>query len=153
MLPTGFKRVLSGQTVGTEIGGPWITLVAPMFTSGSSPNDKLAAPASEPEKRGGNMASQHRRHRQAFVTAASILACASLVPAAGATRATVQPPSWTLHGRYSPTIDPRNFVTGIHNRYFPLKPGTGFHYRGFKGAAAQTDDMIVTNRVKRVLGV
>ena len=31
---------------------------------------------------------------------------------------------------YSPTIDPANFVTTIDNRYFPLMPGTGFHYKG-----------------------
>jgi len=89
-----------------------------------------------------------------LVVAVSILACASIVSAGtSATPGSLQPPTWTLRRRYSPTIDPRNFVTGIDNRYFPLEPGTGFHYRGFKGAAAQTDDMIVTHEVKYVLRV
>ena len=97
------------------------------------------------------MASKRRRHGQAFITAASIVVTASIVSTA--TSARPAPPSWTLHGTYSPAINPANFVSGIDNRYFPLKPGTGFHYRGFKDAAAQTDDMVVTHQVKVVLGV
>ena len=97
------------------------------------------------------MASKHRRHGQALVTAASILVSAWIVSTA--TGATPAPPPWTVHGKYSPVINPANFVGGIDNRYFPLKPGTGFHYRGFKDAAAQTDDMVVTHQVKVVLGV
>lgn len=62
-------------------------------------------------------------------------------------------PSWALHGPYSPKIDPANFVTTIDNRYFPLTPGTAFHYRGFKGKTSQIDDMVVTNQAKQVLGV
>jgi hypothetical protein len=124
------------------------------FTRGSSPNDKLTGRRSEHEKRGGTTASQHRKHRQPVVAAALILASASIVSAAtSATPASLQPPSWTLHGRYSPTIDPRNFVTGIDNRYFPLVPGASFHYRGFRGTSSQTDDMVVTYKVKDVLGV
>jgi hypothetical protein len=102
------------------------------------------------------MASKHRGHRQALVVAASILASALIASAATSavpTPASQQPPGWTLHGKYSPMIDPGNFVRGIDNRYFPLKPGTGFHYRGFRGTAAQTDDMIVTHEVKHILGV
>jgi hypothetical protein len=66
---------------------------------------------------------------------------------------TPRPPSWAIHGRYAPSIDPANFVAAIDNRYFPLKPGTGFHYRGVKGASAQTDDMVVTAQTKYVMGV
>ena len=75
--------------------------------------------------------------------------------ASGSTSATnrPRPPSWALHGHYAPSIDPANFVGAIDNRYFPLKPGTGFHYRGVKGALAQTDDMVVTDQTKVVLGV
>ena len=35
-----------------------------------------------------------------------------------------------IHGTYAPKIDPADFVTTIDNRYFPLVPGTGFHYKG-----------------------
>jgi hypothetical protein len=62
-------------------------------------------------------------------------------------------PSWVLHGSYSPTLNPANFVTTIDNRYFPLKPGTAYHYKGFKDAASQTDDMVVTHQKKQILGI
>ncbi|HEY3105228.1 MAG TPA: hypothetical protein VGJ49_00375, partial [Gaiellaceae bacterium] len=58
-----------------------------------------------------------------------------------------------VHGPYAPSIDPKNFVTVIDNRYWPLKPGTGFHFKGFKGAAEQTDDEVVTGKTKRILGI
>jgi hypothetical protein len=58
-------------------------------------------------------------------------------------------------GTYAPKIDPANFVGRIDNPYFPLKPGTGFHYRGVQedGKTPQRDDMVVTNRTKVILGV
>lgn len=62
-------------------------------------------------------------------------------------------PSWVLHGPYSPALEPANFVTTIDNRYFPLKPGTAYHYKGFKDAASQTDDMVVTHQKKQILGI
>lgn len=65
----------------------------------------------------------------------------------------VRPPSWVLRGPYAPKVDPANFVTRIDNRYFPLKPGTGFHYVGLRDGVRQTDDMVVTHGVKVVLGV
>jgi hypothetical protein len=58
-----------------------------------------------------------------------------------------------VHGSYSPSIDPANFVATIDNRYFPLKPGTGFHYKGIRGTTPQTDDEVVTHRTKRILGI
>jgi hypothetical protein len=67
--------------------------------------------------------------------------------------AAIQPPPWVLHGPYSPSINPANFVARIDNRYFPLKPGTHFHYRGFKGTTPQTDHMVVTRRTKMILGI
>jgi hypothetical protein len=60
-----------------------------------------------------------------------------------------------VHGTYSPKIDPANFVRRIDNRYFPLKPGTAYHYEGVAedGKTPQTDDMVVTHRTKKILGV
>jgi hypothetical protein len=60
-----------------------------------------------------------------------------------------------IHGTYSPKIDPSNFVSTIDNRYFPLIPGTGFHYTGVheNGKTPQRDDMIVTHQKKTILGV
>src|SRR5262245_43123231 len=54
-----------------------------------------------------------------------------------------------IHGAYSPTIDPAKFVSTIDNRYWPLKPGTGYHYRGVKVSAHQRDDEIVTHRTRK----
>jgi hypothetical protein len=58
-----------------------------------------------------------------------------------------------IHGKYAPAIEPANFVGTIDNRYWPLKPGTGFHYKGVRGTTPQTDDEIVTDRTKRILGI
>ncbi len=60
-----------------------------------------------------------------------------------------------VHGTYAPKIDPSNFVKTIDNRWFPLIPGTGFHYAGVaeNGHTKQYDDMVVTNRTKTILGV
>jgi hypothetical protein len=63
------------------------------------------------------------------------------------------PPDWALRGSYKPSIDPANFVATIDNRYFPLVPGTAFHYQGTKGHTAQTDDMVVTDQTKQILGI
>ena len=60
-----------------------------------------------------------------------------------------------MHGDYHPQIDPADFVTRIDNPYFPLKPGTGFHYKGVAedGKTPQTDDMVVTHKTKTIMGV
>jgi hypothetical protein len=58
-----------------------------------------------------------------------------------------------IHGRYSPSIDQADFVARIDNQFWPLEPGTGFHYRGVRGKTPQTDDEVVTRRTKRILGI
>lgn len=78
---------------------------------------------------------------------------AALAIGVGAGTAAIRPPPWVLHGPYHPSIHPANFVARIDNRYFPLKPGTGFHYAGLKGKAMQRDNMVVTHRTKMILGV
>jgi hypothetical protein len=58
-----------------------------------------------------------------------------------------------IHGAYSPSIDPANFVSLIDNPYWPLKPGTGYHYKGVRGTTHQSDDEIVTHQTKQILGI
>jgi hypothetical protein len=60
-----------------------------------------------------------------------------------------------IHGIYSPSIDPTNFVATVDNRWFPLKPGAAFRYKGVQedGRTPQTDDALVTSRHKTILGV
>src|SRR5206468_4345378 len=50
-----------------------------------------------------------------------------------------------VNGTYSPSIDPANFVATIDNPYWPLKPGTTYHYEGVRGTTPQTDDEVVTH--------
>ena len=58
-----------------------------------------------------------------------------------------------LHGSYSPAIDPANFVQTVDNRYWPLTPGTGYHYKGVRGSTPQLDDEVVLRSTKQILGV
>jgi hypothetical protein len=58
-----------------------------------------------------------------------------------------------IHGKYSPNIDPANFVTTVDNPYWPLKPGTAFHFKGVRGRTPQADDETVTDRTRTILGV
>jgi hypothetical protein len=58
-----------------------------------------------------------------------------------------------IHGKYLPKIDPSNFVAVVDNPYFPLKPGTAFHFEGVRGKTPQLDDAVVTSRTVTILGV
>jgi hypothetical protein len=58
-----------------------------------------------------------------------------------------------IHRKYSPSIDPSNFVTTIDNPYWPLKPGTTFHYKGARGTTPKTDDETVTDQAKNIIGI
>jgi hypothetical protein len=60
-----------------------------------------------------------------------------------------------VHGSYSPAIDPANFVSRIDNPYFPLRPGTAFHYVGVAedGTTRQIDNEVVTHGTKTIMGV
>jgi hypothetical protein len=58
-----------------------------------------------------------------------------------------------VHGTYLPKIDAADFVAAVDNRYFPLKPGTAYHFKGVRGRTAQTDDAVVTHQTKQILGV
>lgn len=50
-------------------------------------------------------------------------------------------------------IDPANFVATIDNPWYPLLPGTTFHYRGTTGGEPTTDTYAVTKETKVVAGV
>jgi hypothetical protein len=59
----------------------------------------------------------------------------------------------TRPASYSPSIKPADFTTKIDNKYFPLKPGTTFVYKGKFHGAPERDVMAVTHDTKRVMGV
>ena len=94
-----------------------------------------------------------RRHTPARLAAAAagVLALAAV----GAQASTSPPPSKLapIHGHYAPKIDPANFVRTVDNRYLPYKPGTRIHFEGVSGKTAQTDDEVVLDRTKKILGV
>jgi hypothetical protein len=83
-------------------------------------------------------------------TVAAVGLALFLVPIAASSLAGAQPKAG-----YSPHIDPANFVAGVDNRYFPLKPGTTLRYRGVSedGKTPQLDTATVTHRTKVILGV
>jgi hypothetical protein len=87
------------------------------------------------------------------LAAALVTACGSSGGSSSSESSEPAKPSWALHGSYSPSIDPADFVTTIDNRWFPLVPGTAFHYEGTKEGSRQVDDMVVTHDTKQILGV
>jgi hypothetical protein len=76
----------------------------------------------------------------------------------GQLRPAVAPPTSAsrlapIRGPYAPSIEPKNFVATVDNRFWPLRPGTRFHYEGMRGKIPQTDDEVVTQLTKRILGI
>jgi hypothetical protein len=58
-----------------------------------------------------------------------------------------------VHGKYSPKIVAANFVPAVDNPLWPLTPGAAYHYQGVRGKTPQTDDEVVLQRQKRILGI
>jgi hypothetical protein len=54
---------------------------------------------------------------------------------------------------YNPLVEPANFVRVIDNKYYPLMPGTKWTYEGTEDGEKQTNEVIVTNQTKIILGV
>jgi hypothetical protein len=85
--------------------------------------------------------------------AAVITLLAALASACGSSHGQTASDLAPVKGHYTPAIDPKNFVSTVDNRYWPLKPGTGYHFEGVRGTTAQTDDEVVTHQTKRILGI
>jgi hypothetical protein len=47
----------------------------------------------------------------------------------------------------------RDFVTRIDNKYFPLRPGRTFRFRGSQGGKARRVSVFVTRKTKTILGI
>jgi hypothetical protein len=54
---------------------------------------------------------------------------------------------------YDPMIDPADFGGPIDNPFFPLVPGTTFHYQGQSEDGPQTNDVMVTRQTRQILGI
>jgi hypothetical protein len=96
-----------------------------------------------------------RRATLALVIASALIGGGSAT-AAAATPAAPQTPGPIKSGAgpgWPATLSPSDFVRRVDNPYFPLKPGSKWHYKGAKGHTKMVDDMRVTHRTKRILGV
>jgi hypothetical protein len=58
-------------------------------------------------------------------------------------------------GKGFPTkcLRPSDFVRQVSNPWFPLKPGSRWHYKGIKEGVRMIDNMRATHRTKSILGV
>lgn len=53
----------------------------------------------------------------------------------------------------TPVFEPASFVRGVDNEYFPLVPGTVYHYEGVSDGIVEYDRVAVTRKTKTILGV
>jgi hypothetical protein len=54
---------------------------------------------------------------------------------------------------YAPAIDPANFVKGVNNPYYPLKPGRTLTYTGKKEKVTVSKQITISKKTKVVMGV
>jgi hypothetical protein len=57
------------------------------------------------------------------------------------------------HVEYHPKIDPADFQETVDNPYFPLVPGTTFHFTETEGKGSGDDEVFVTRDRKTILGI
>jgi hypothetical protein len=51
------------------------------------------------------------------------------------------------------TVDPADYVGEVTHPYFPLKPGTTYHWRGLNGGKAVREEFHVTRQKETILGI
>ena len=54
---------------------------------------------------------------------------------------------------YDPMIDPADFGGPVDNPFFPLVPGTTFHFEGESEDGPETNDVTVTHQTRLILGI
>jgi len=54
---------------------------------------------------------------------------------------------------YAPVIDPADFVKGVNNPYYPLKPGRTMSYTGKKGKVSLREQVVISKKTRVVMGV
>ena len=78
---------------------------------------------------------------------------ALLVMGWGAAACNSSGPAGPTDPGYDPLIDASNFGGPIDNPFFPLVPGTTFHYEGEFEDGVETNDVIVTGDTRVILGI
>ena len=85
------------------------------------------------------------------------LAIAVSAVLASAATASGARPAGTIESGAGPgwprTVSPNDFVPRVTNPWFPLEPGSVWHYAGFKQGIRQDDTVRVTLRTKTILSV
>jgi hypothetical protein len=61
--------------------------------------------------------------------------------------------STSPHEEYRPEIDPNDYVSGVNNPYFILRPGYTYFYEGTLDNEVRRVEVYVTNDVKKILGI
>jgi hypothetical protein len=94
------------------------------------------------------------RTHAALVLAAGAAASAMAL-AGGTTSANSSCPIKSGAGKHvhRKCLKPSDFVRHVSNPWFPLKPGSQWHYQGIKEHKRMIDDVRATHRTKRILGV
>ena len=54
---------------------------------------------------------------------------------------------------YNPRIEPADFVTRVDNPFFPLAPGTVYHYEAETDEGHETETLEVLSDTKKILGI
>jgi hypothetical protein len=61
--------------------------------------------------------------------------------------------SSTAPADYNPDVDSTDFVVGVDNPYFPLVPGTVYHYVAQTEDGVETETVEVLTNTKKILGI
>jgi hypothetical protein len=117
-------------------------------------------PASELDQRRTTMDAKNRLPRTRTRAIAALgVGCALIAgaPVVAATTAAGDRVAGTIKSGAGPgwpkTISPGDFVPQVTNPWFPLRPGSVWHYRGIKEGTKTTDTVTATHRTRTILGV
>jgi hypothetical protein len=86
-------------------------------------------------------------------TTASPSPATSQGPSANAGASPAFPAAYQTDSPYQPVIDPASFVSGVDNRYWPLKPGSKWRYEGDIDGTPEVVTVEVLVETKEVLGI
>lgn len=87
------------------------------------------------------------------IAASTLLMAGAVGTAAAATSAPSLAAPAASPAHAARAVDPARFQNSKANLYFPLTPGTVFHYRGVDGKQHFRERLAITHRTKRIQGV
>ena len=93
------------------------------------------------------------RRTGALIGVAAIAAAVATTAAAGASGGGSPVIKSGAGPGWPQTLTANDFVSRVDNPWFPLEPGSRYHYEGAEDGTKMTDDVHVTDRTKSILGV